>query len=339
MDTARFGVIGLGVWGERHVMTYCQHPQAELVAICDMNEDRLNAIGQKHGVAQRFTDYREMLARDDIDAVSIVTPDFAHVDIVEEAARQGKHVLVEKPLATTIEDCERIRRAIEGRPIKFMVDFHNRWSPAVVDMKERLDRGELGEARMIYYRLSDNISVPTEMLSWAGRSTVSWFLASHCVDTMRWLLNDEVRKVYTVSRSGLLTSMGVNTPDFYQSVMEFTKGATALLENCWIIARSCPRLYDLKIELIGNKGSVFFDGAPEASNVFMEAGSTNPDTTVCPQVHGRVVGLGIESIVHFAECVANDTKPAVGFEEGYAATRIILAMEESARTGQPVVLR
>lgn len=338
MSTARFGVIGVGGWGERHVMTYCQHAAAELVAVCDTDEQRVNAIGDKYGVAQRFTDYKELLARGDVDAVSIVTPDFAHTEMALEAIRQSKHVLIEKPLATSIEECEKIGDALRRAGTKFMVDFHNRWNPGVVKIKNRIDRGEMGEPRMIFYRLSDNISVPTEMLSWAGRSTVNWFLGSHCLDTMRWLLSDEAQKVYTVRRSGLLTGMGIDTPDFYQSIIEFSRGATAQLETCWIIARSSPRLFELRIEVFGNKGTAYFVGSPEQLHVFSEQGVEHPDTAVCPQVRDRVVGFGIESILHFADCVMNDTQPMVGFEEGYETTRIILAMEESARTGQPVEL-
>jgi len=339
MKSAKFGVIGVGGWGERHVMAYHQHPAAELVAVCDTNGERVNAVAEKYDVPQRFTDYKEMLAHGGMDAVSIVTPDFAHTDMALEAIRRSKHVLIEKPLATTLEACEKIGEALQGAGVKFMVDFHNRWNPGVVKMKKRIDRGELGEPRMIFYRLSDNISVPTEMLSWAGRSTVNWFLGSHCLDTMRWLLSDEVERVYTVHRSGLLTSKGIDTPDFYQSIIEFSKGATAQLETCWIIARSSPRLFELKIEVFGNKGTAYFVGSPEQLHVFSEEGVEHPDTTVCPQVWDRVVGFGIESISYFADCIINDTEPMVGFEEGYEATKIILAMEESARTGQPVGLR
>ena len=164
MNSARFGVIGLGVWGERHVISYRQHSLAELVAICDANEETLNVVGDKYGIEQRFTDYRELLARGGIDAVSIVTPDFAHTGIALEAIRQSKHVLIEKPLATTLDDCEKIAEALERGGVKFMVDFHSRWSPGVAHIKQRIEAGELGEPRMIYYRLSDNISVPTEML-------------------------------------------------------------------------------------------------------------------------------------------------------------------------------
>jgi len=338
MQTKRFGVIGLGVWGERHVQTYAEHPHCELAALCDTNEERLKATGEKYGAAHMFTDYREMLALDGLDAVSIVTPDFAHKELAVAAMEAGKHVLIEKPLATTLDDCERMREAREASGVKFMVDFHNRWNPGVADMKARIAAGEVGRPLMCYYRLNDNIYVPTEMLSWAGRSTVNWFLGSHCVDTLLWLFDDEVARVFTVTRSTVLKGMGIDTPDFYNSIIEFRGGGTAMLENCWIMAAGTPRLFDVKCELVAEKGSFFFSGGPDALEVFTPAEAVNVDTAVCPVVHGRAVGFGIESIRHFAQSVCTDTEPIVGIDEGIRTTRVLLAMDESARTGQPVEL-
>jgi len=339
MKSARFGVIGVGGWGGRHVQAYRQHPHARLAGICDLRQEALDSVGERFGVEARFTDYRELLAMDGLDAVSIVTPDFAHLEPALEAIARGKHVLIEKPLATSMEDCDCIGQALRERPVKFMVDFHNRWSPGVAQMKQRIDAGEIGRPLMASYRLNDNISVPTRMLPWAGRSNVNWFVGSHCLDTLRWLLGDEVAKVYTASRSVVLKGMGIDTPDFYQSLIEFAGGATALLETCWIVSERTPRIFDMKVEIVGEAGTLFFSGSPDALEVFTSRGAENPDTFVCPEVHGRGVGFGLESIYHFADCVAGDREPMAGFEDGCEVTRVILAMEESARTGRAVVLR
>ncbi|MCK4284225.1 MAG: Gfo/Idh/MocA family oxidoreductase [Candidatus Brocadiae bacterium] len=338
MDKLRFGVIGLGTFGEVHLQAYGGHPAAELAAVCDLDEERLEAMGEQYGVEDRFTDYRDLLAVEGLDAVSVVTPDFAHADIVVDAINSRKAVLVEKPLATTIEDCDRIGEALRANPVPFMVDFHNRWNPGVSRMRDAIEAGDIGEVQMVYYRLSDTIFVPTQMLSWAGSSSLLWFLCSHCLDTLRWLLEDEVTRVYTVSRSRVLKGMDIDTADYYVSVVEFGGGARALIENCWILPDSNPSMVDFKLEVIGEKGGLYFDPSPERLLKSTGREISTVDTYVCLRVHGKAVGFAVESVLYFVDCLQAGREPMVGFEDGREVTRIVLAMEESVQEGQPVDL-
>ena len=337
MDTKRFGVIGVGGWGGRHLSTYCDHPLAEVTAICDTNPQALGAAGDKFGIERRYAQHEEMFASEDLDAVSIVTPDFAHVELAVAAIEAGVAVLIEKPLATSLEECDRIGAALAAKPVTFMVDFHNRWNPAMVRFKKAIDRGEVGAIQMGYYRLNDNIFVPTEMLSWAGRSSVNWFLGSHCIDTLLWLLDEEVTEVYTIRNTRVLKGMGIDTADSYQTTLRLSGGASVVLENCWILARSHP-LIDFKVELIGDKGSLYYDGRPHLVEQFGPHEGEWPDVIVCPEVHGSPRGLGADSIRHFVDCVCMGRRPLCGFEDGRKVTGILLAMEESADRGKPVTL-
>ena len=205
MKKLGFGVIGTGiVGGAWHAHVYHHMPRAELIAVCDLNQGRAREIADKYAVPHVYSDYRDLLARPDIAAVSIATPDFAHREIAVAAAQAGKHILVEKPLATTVEDAEAILRAVEEAGVKLMVDFHNRVNPAFVTAKQSVQNGELGELKYIYARLSNTTFVPMQMLPWASQSSALWFLASHTLDLSCWLLKDQPKRVYAVSRSGIL---------------------------------------------------------------------------------------------------------------------------------------
>ncbi|MFW5982303.1 MAG: Gfo/Idh/MocA family protein [Candidatus Brocadiia bacterium] len=331
------GVIGTGGWGEIHARVYERAPRARLLALCDTDGDHLQQVGRKYGVSRLYTDCGEMFRAEELDAVSIVTPDFAHTELALEAIQNGVHVLIEKPLATTLEDCDRIGRALKRNPVKFMVDFHNRWNPSMVEFKRSIEDGNVGEVQMVHYRLSDNISVPTEMLSWAGRSSVLWFLGSHCLDTLRWLLGEEVEEVYSVVGSGVLHNVGIETPDYYQSTLTFSGGTTVQMENCWILPPSHP-LIDVKLEVVGSEGALYFDGRPHRTERFEQTEVSWPDVYVCPQVFGRPAGFAPESIRHFIECIVEDRQPICGWEAGREVTRCILAMEQSARDQSPVQL-
>src|SRR5260221_12490600 len=139
MDKIGFGVIGTGiVGGAWHAHVYSRAPRAKLVAVCDLNEQRANEIGKKYGAEKVYSDYRKLLENPEIKAVSIATPDFAHREIAVAAAEAGKHILVEKPLATTVEDAEAIVKAAKKAGVKLMVDFHNRVNPPFAGAKESI---------------------------------------------------------------------------------------------------------------------------------------------------------------------------------------------------------
>jgi len=335
-----FGLIGTGLWGEMHARTYASSPAAELKAICDLRKDRAREIAGKYGAENCYTDYRKLLERDDISAVSIATPDFAHTEIAVAAAEAGKHILIEKPLATSVEECEKIIAAVKAAGnIKFMVDFHNRWNPPFAQTKTAIEEGELGKPMLMYVRLNDAISVPTNMLSWASKSEVVWFVGAHAVDLARWLFDDEVCKVYAVSRAGVLKKKGVDTPDFYESILEFRNGGVATIENCWILPNSLPTVIDFKFQVIGSEGAAYIDlSSNGVIHKYTGEEASNPDVFVFPTIHGKPMGFGIESIRHFVDCVVNDKEPMTTGEDGLAVTRIITAIQESSRKGEPVEL-
>ncbi|MHC4592957.1 MAG: Gfo/Idh/MocA family protein [Planctomycetota bacterium] len=311
MEALQVGVIGLGTFGDIHLLAYRDHPRVQVAAVCDLNEERLQGAADRYGVQACFADYTELLALDELDAVSVVTPDASHADIVVDAVRAGKAVLVEKPLATTLEDCDRIGEAL---------------------------RADTGPVLMAYFRLSDTIFVPTKMLSWAGASGVHWFLGSHCVDTLRWLLADEVARVHAVSGSAVLKGMGIDTPDYFLSVVEFRGGAHALIENCWVLPESSPTVVDVKLEVVGEKATFYFDPMPERLLKLTADEISTVDTYGGLEVHGRAVGFAVQSVQHFADCLLTGQQPLVGYDDGREATRVVLAIEQSANEGRPVEL-
>lgn len=342
-DPIGYGIVGAGIWGNLHLMTLAQDPKVRLLAICDIDAAKAKKVAEQYHIPFVYTDYEQMLKNPEVEAVSVATPDFAHGAPALATAQAGKHLLCEKPMAMTLDESLQIIKAAKDSKIKFMVDFHNRWSPPFYIAYENLRDGKLGELRYAYFRQSDTIYVPLRYISWGHKTSVLWFLGPHCIDSIRWLFNDEVREVFAVSRSGYIQSRGVNTPDFFTYFLQFEKGGVANMENSWIVSEQNPTIYDLKLELQCNEGTVFINpshsGMMEIYRDQTSAGwddITYPDIMVNPTIHGKIVGLATESIKHFVECVYYDKKPLVTGEDGLRATEIILAVEESARTNQPV---
>jgi predicted dehydrogenase len=337
MSKLKFAIIGAGVWGETHAYLYQEHPMIDLVAVCDLNQAKVEKFGQKFGIQKIYSDYRKMLKEVDFDAVAIVTPDFAHGQVAVDCANAGKHILLEKPLATTREDVEAIVNAVNKNKVRLMVDLHNRWSPPFAITKQSLDDGELGDPVSAYFRLNDIKWVATDMLPWASKSSILWFLGSHTVDTLRWMFNDEVERVFSVSSSGVLKSQGVDTVDVYQSILEFRHGGIASIENGWITPNTNPCVNDIKFNITGTKGMINLDlSNNQMIERFTPAKNDRPDVLVQHFVHGKAKGFAYESIRHFADKLVSGEEFLVTMEDAANTSLVILAIMESAKTGQPV---
>jgi len=340
MDTIGIGLIGCGIWGSIHAQTYSRSPFTKLVTTCDQDGDRAEQFSQKYGSTNHTSDYQDILKNPEISAVSIATPDYSHTQIVMDALNAGKHVLVEKPLATTVQECKEILAARDTSGTILMVDFHNHWNIPFMQVKEMVDTGELGDLQMINVRLNDTIYVPTKMLNWASKSSPAHFLGSHVVDLIRWISGAEIIRVYSVSRTEVLKNKGIHTPDFYQSILELSNGATAYVENCWIVAENAPNIFEFKGDFIGSKGSTFVNVSHHRMiEKYTEKGAGFSDVMGVVDRYGKALGFCTASIEHFIDCILQNTSPIVTGEDGLVATQVVQAMEESASTGLPVDLQ
>ncbi len=340
MDQVGFGVIGAGLFGENHALVYSRLPGVALVAVCDQDEARAQEVAARYGARAHYTDYRQVLADPDIQAVSIATPDFAHAEIALAAAEAGKHILCEKPLATTVAEAQAIVDAAARAGVKLMVDFHNRVNPPFAAARDQVQSGAIGTPAYGYARLSNTTFVPLEMLSWANRSSALYFLGSHAVDIMRFILNDTVVRVHAVSRSGILQKLGVDTADFHVAIAEFSRGTVVTFENAWILPQSQPMVYDFKVELLGSDGAIYLDSSHHAAFQLHAGGRLSYGDVLgtTPASDLRIGGFVMEAIARFADAVLHDRPVLATGEDGVEATRIVDAIRRSAESGQPVDL-
>jgi predicted dehydrogenase len=337
MEKVRMAIVGAGVWGDTHAGIFREHPLAVTAGICDTNQDKAAAVAEKYGIHSLYDSVDRMLAECPCDAVSIVTPDFLHADIAVKCARAGKHILIEKPLATNRDDVKRIMEAVKANHVRAMVDLHNRWNPPFVLAKQAIDAGELGNLKTGYFRLNDIKWVATDMLSWSASSSILWFLGSHSIDTLSWLLGSRVKRVYAVSSCGVLKNMGVDTVDTYLSTLEFENGCIAQMENGWIDPNGNPNVNDLKCTVLGDRGKIAIDASHHNMiQKYTDSVTTVPDVLVRNSVHGAVKGFAYESIRSFIDRLAGGDDFIVSLEDAANASLAILAIMESAAKREPV---
>lgn len=336
----KMAIVGAGIWGENHAKIYQAHPFAEVVAICDRDYNKAKSIAERLNITKVYDDYNKMFKESNCDAVAIVTPDFAHADIAISAANHKKHMLIEKPLATTRTDVFNILEAIERNNVRAMVDLHNRWSPPFNAAYQAVERGELGEIYSAYSRLNDIKWVATDMLPWASKSSILWFLGSHSLDTLRWFFNDEVTRVYCVSKEGILKKQGIDTIDEFLTTIEFKKGGIAQMENGWITPNANPCVNDIKFNVLGTKGMISIDASHHnLIQMYTDEKVVVPDVIVQNSIFGQPKGFAFESIRKFVDCIIDGTEFPVTVYDAANTSLAILAIMESAKTKMPVEVK
>ena len=189
----RWGIIGLGWFGEVHAEVLAEMPGVELAAVCTRRPQRLAEVADRHQVRRRYTDYHQLLADPDIDVVGITTHIQDHRDIAIDALRSGKHVFLEKPMAPTPADCDQILAAAAAAPGNFMVGHICRFDPRVALAKQAIDEGQIGQIVSMHARRNLSVKIGRMVLD-----SISALMGDgiHDGDLMLWFSQAKPVSVY-----------------------------------------------------------------------------------------------------------------------------------------------
>ena len=331
MQRVRVAVIGAGFMGERHARIFAGLPDVELLAVCDVREAAARELGARTG-AQAYTDYRALLRRDDLDAVSVCTPDALHRNPCELALRGGRHVLVEKPIATTVADAEAIVAAASSAGVVLLVGHCLRFDARYDQARQAIERGELGAVQTIYTRRANTVAAQDRL---AGRCPLPLFLGVHDYDVMRWLTGSEVERVTAESKWGLLREQGFPVEDANCALLRFASGALGMAELNWILPRGFPASGDHRLDVVGSEGSLSIATLETGLRRVDGHRAVQVDTASAPSVQGHPGGMFYFELRHFIDCVRGRATPAVTPHDAVMALRIALAVERAAATGTP----
>lgn len=332
MNKVRIGVIGLGWFGEIHCDAISAIPSFELAALCTRTESRLADLGKKYGVSDLYTDYEELLADPNIDAVSIVTMWDQHTAPTIAALQAGKHVFLEKPMAHTVADCQQICDAAATAKGHLMIGHICRFNPRYATAKEQIASGAIGKILSMSSRRNIPAAWTPEILNKIGPITGD---AIHDTDIMLWFTGAKVVSAYAQT----VDLRGLKNPDIGQTMYRFDNGTTATLETVWCMPEKTPFDIDERMSVIGSEGFVHIQDTFPNIGVCTADGFRSPDTTYWPTLRGQTGGALREELSYFADCCATNTPPSIITpEESMAALAATLAAEESAATGQVVYL-
>lgn len=329
-DKLGAAVIGLGMMGERHAAIWSQLPTTHLVSVYDIVPDRAKAVAATLGCEAAET-LEAAVNRPDIHLVSVCTDDQRHVDPCLAAAAAGKHILVEKPLATTLEDCDAIIDGARRAGVKLMVGHVVRFDPRYVVAKQAIDNGAVGDPIQVYARRNNIVDSGRRI---APRTSVALFLGVHDLDLMRWFVGSEVVKIYAESASKILADVAAE--DSIMALLKYENGAVGCLETCWVMPKGIPCTLDARLEVIGTEGMVRVTVGDEGCTIVSQDRALRPDILYGPQMHGQQSGALRAQLEHFVDCILHDRAPLISPEDARVAVQTALAIHQSLTTGGPV---
>lgn len=313
MAKVGFGVIGTGFWGRNHARVLTELSNTKLVAICDADSKRAKEIGEKYET-QWYSRDEDLLNLKDVEAVCICTPTTTHAEIALKAIKLGKHVLIEKPIASTSTEAERILKHAEGKNIFIMVGFIERFNPALQRLKQLIEHGDLGDVVLAFAR---RVGRWPERIGDVGVVKDS---AIHDLDLMRFLFEEEPTSVY--ARAG---SLGHKFEDYSEIMLSFSGIKTGFAEANWLTPHKVRTL-----TVTGKEAIASIDFLTQEI-IFEDLGKETK------QRYEWKEPLKIE-LEHFADSISKGTKPVVTALDGLRTLNICDAALKSAKTGKVINL-
>lgn len=246
------------------------------------------------------------------------------------ALNAGKHVILEKPMAMSSENCKKIISARDSKGKKLMVNYHNRWSPAFLAGRDAIMSGKIGKPVSGNIVLSDTISWIEENMRWADRTGPEWFLMSHIADLAFGMLAEKPVEIYAMTREGLLKSKGLETRDLVKAVMRMEGGAVVHFETSWVLARNWRNpVNDMRVSVQCEKGRV--DITADFENITITSDAYETPLILLDQTEA-------EPIKKFISCVIDDGPVPVSGEDGLLTIRVIEAVVRSYKENRVVLL-
>lgn len=329
----RWGVIGIGRFGRLHARAIRSVHGIELAALCNRNSERLTSAAAELGVARSYADYRELLADESIQAVSITTHWRQHAEVAQAALAAGKHVLLEKPMAATSDECWQIVEAARRSRGKLLVGHLCRFDPRITLAKEAIQAGRIG--RIVSMHAKRNLPTAPGALR---LDKISPLMGDgvHDADLMLWLWGDVPTRIY----GRQVRVRAYEYPDVGWALLEFGDAALGVIETNWGLPANVPTVIDAKLEIVGSEGMLTIDCAHTGLTVLDSNGLKMQDTDYWPDLHGTLVGALRDEIAYFADCIRCDRTPVVITPvEAARAVCVMEAAERSAELGQPVEFR
>ena len=332
-EPLRCAVVGTGTMGALYGTAFSQVPGARLGAVVDVDGRRAAVVAAEHDGCAVFSSVEALIEAAAADAAAVALPDFDHRETAVALLEAGIHVLCEKPLAMTCEDCQAIADAAARSSAFLMVNYGNRHRPAARMLRERLLAGELGEIQSIVFKGHEKWT-KTMRLRWRDRTDPTWFLISHIVDAVTWLTGERITSVYGLGASGAPGGLdGVTGPNTVTYLARLESGAHATLTSSWILPTGTARGGDFQIEVIATEGVARVDFMASGMQFFEGSAHEPVWDWDLPDFDGHRPGWWFTSCRYFVDCVRSGRQPEPSAIDGLRTSAVLAAMSASLEHG------
>lgn len=303
---------------------------ADIVAICDSNEENLRFAGERYNIPEEkwITDYMDIVNNDEVEVVSVAIPDQQHCKVSCDLLKAGKNVLCEKPLALTREDLKEIIKVSDETGSKFMVGQICRFTPSFEKTKELISSGVIGEVYFIESEYAHDYMTLVD--TWRADPKRHGVIGGgcHAVDLIRWLVGDP-KEVFAYGTHKLLPT--VEYDDATVAIMKFDENVMGKV----FVSTGCKRDYTMRTVVYGTKGTIICDNTSPEITLFTtdENGTTQPAEKIPVEVNNH---NAVKEFEVFADAILNNKEIMTDAREGAKTVEVCLSIVESSKTGVPV---
>lgn len=348
MKKLKFAIIGCGRISYKHVEALVEnYEESELISVCDINEEKaekrkieyMEKIKDNVNVSV-YGDYRNMIDEEDIDIVSIATESGYHAEIAIYCMNKGKHVIVEKPMALSIQDAEEMIKIAKKNNVKLCISHQNRFNKSIKMLRKTVEENRFGRitngtARILWNRNDGYYSQAPWRGTWELDGGTLMNQCIHNIDLLQWMIGSEVDTVYSQCDTFL---RNIEAEDFGAIIIRFKNGAIGIVEGSACVY---PKNLEETLSIFGEKGTVCIGGIAvnKIENWRFEDGIDDEDEIIKSQAENPDTVYGFGHVLLFKdmiEAINDDREPLINGEEGKKGMSIILAAYKSRKTGLPV---
>jgi myo-inositol 2-dehydrogenase/D-chiro-inositol 1-dehydrogenase/scyllo-inositol 2-dehydrogenase (NAD+) len=335
LDRVNFVLVGAGRAGMVHARNLVHYiPEARLCALVDLNPEQAKKSAEEVGISKYYTRFEEALEKEAFEAVCIASLTFTHREIIEQAARAGKHIFCEKPLAQTRTEAERIREVVRASGVKFQIGFMRRYDPGIRKAWEMVREGKIGQLVLIK-STGRGPGLPPDWI-W-DRSKSGGMLAevsSHDVDAVLWFAGQKPDTVFLMARNFKGQKAREKFTDFYDHyvlTVNFQDGPMGVIDG------GCPvgYAYDARMEILGTEGMIRVGetDVPEPVWYTLEKKSVRETQS---SWRNRFKEGYLEEMKSFIRCILQDEQPSPSLEDGFRVVEVVETAHQSLQSGKPV---
>ena len=330
MSKLKIAVIGTGLVGTFHAEAFFRNPNSELVAVCDVDKEKVNSVAQSFN-CKAYEDFTKLINTETLDAISIATPEQIRIEPAVMSVKKGLKILLEKPLGKSLHEIDNLVNKIKNHDKLISVNFILHEDPRYKIMKERIKNNEIGNIVSCYARRRGNRFGIEIYAPWTD------LLSSTLIHDIQMVMSiNKSKPIRVFAESVTRECAKYDSQDAVMALIKFADGSIASFETSWVLPKNQPEPLDPSLQVVGDKGSIIVEGSSMGLQIQTENMYSRPDVVHWPLIDSKVDGCLKRNLDKFVEDCIFDQEPEVSLSKAHDVEKVVFAMKESLKAEQPI---